>query len=102
MRDLRAAIESYADAEEIVWVQEEPENMGGWEFVRPHLIELSGGRPVHRVARARSASPAEGSATRHAVVQQAIVNEAFGARGQADAGVARKARRDSQLTSSKG
>ena len=57
---------------------------------------------MHHVARARSASPAEGSAARHAIVQQALVNEAFGAPAHADASVARKARRDSQLTSSKG
>jgi 2-oxoglutarate dehydrogenase E1 component len=101
MRDLRALFESYANAEEIVWVQEEPENMGAWGFVRPHLEELGDGRPVRHVARPRSASPAEGSASRHAIVQQALVNEAFGARRGDDA-VARKARRDSQLTSSKG
>ena len=101
MRDLRATLDLYPDAEEIVWVQEEPENMGAWEFVRPHLQEVGGGRAVRRVARPRSASPAEGSAARHAVVQQALVTEAFVGRGP-DASVARKARRDSQLTSSKG
>ena len=52
--------------EEVVWVQEEPENMGAWEFVRPLLQEVAGGRTVSRVARPRSASPAEGSAARHA------------------------------------
>ena len=102
MRDLRALLESFANAEEVVWVQEEPENMGAWEFVRPHLEDLAGGRPVFHVARPRSASPAEGSATRHAVVQQALVNEAFGAPMRGEGAVARKARRDSQLTSSKG
>jgi 2-oxoglutarate dehydrogenase E1 component len=102
MRDLRATIESYPNADDIVWVQEEPENMGAWEFVRPHLEEVGGGRPLGHVARPRSASPAEGSAARHALVQQALVNEAFGAPGRADGKVARKAREDSQLTSSKG
>ena len=61
MRDLRAMFDGYPNAEEIVWVQEEPENMGAWEFIRPHLIEVGGGRSVRRVARPRSASPAEGS-----------------------------------------
>ncbi len=37
MRDLRAALDAYPNAEEVVWVQEEPENMGAWEFIRPHL-----------------------------------------------------------------
>ena len=33
------------DLEEIVWVQEEPENMGAWDFIRPHLQEVADGRP---------------------------------------------------------
>ena len=60
MRDLRAMLDAYPNADEIVWVQEEPENMGAWDFIRPHLQEVAGGRPVRRVARPRSASPAEG------------------------------------------
>ena len=56
----------YRQADEVVWVQEEPENMGAWDFIRPHLTEVAGGRPVRRIARPRSASPAEGSAARHA------------------------------------
>jgi 2-oxoglutarate dehydrogenase E1 component len=78
MRDLRAAIDAFPEAGEVVWVQEEPENMGAWDFVRPHLIEVSGGRTVRRVARARSASPAEGSAARHAHHQQILIAQAFG------------------------
>ena len=99
MRDLRATLDAYPQAQEIVWVQEEPENMGAWDFIRPHLQEVSSGRTVRRVARPRSASPAEGSAARHALNQQALVDQAFGGHGDE---VARKARRDAQLTSSKG
>jgi 2-oxoglutarate dehydrogenase E1 component len=103
MRDLRAMLEAYPGAEEIVWVQEEPENMGAWDFIRPHLTEVSGSRQVRRVARPRSASPAEGSAARHALNQQALVNQAYGAaKSGGDGAVAQKARRDAQLTSSKG
>ena len=64
MRDLRAMIDGYPNADEVVWVQEEPENMGAWEFIRPHLIEVSGGRtcaasrgraaPTRRKARRRA------------------------------------------------
>jgi 2-oxoglutarate dehydrogenase E1 component len=79
MRDVRAAIEAYPNAEEVVWVQEEPENMGGWEFIRSHLTEVAGGRTVRRVARPRSASPAEGSAARHTINQQALIEQAYGA-----------------------
>jgi 2-oxoglutarate dehydrogenase E1 component len=77
MRDLRATFDGYPNAQEIVWVQEEPENMGAWDFIRPHLIEVSNGRTIGRVARPRSASPAEGSAARHTHNQQALVNQAF-------------------------
>jgi len=102
MRDLRSMLEAYQHAEEIVWVQEEPENMGAWDFIRPHLVEVSGGRNVRRVARPRSASPAEGSAARHAMNQQVLVDQAYAAQPKADGPVARKARQDSALTSSKG
>jgi 2-oxoglutarate dehydrogenase E1 component len=77
MRDLRAMIDAFPEAGEVLWVQEEPENMGAWDFIRPHLIEVSGGRTVRRVARARSASPAEGSAARHAHHQQMLIAQAF-------------------------
>jgi 2-oxoglutarate dehydrogenase E1 component len=94
MRDLRAAIDAFAEAGEVLWVQEEPENMGAWEFMRTHLQEVSGGRTVRRVARPRSASPAEGSAARHAHHQQMLVAQAFAGKPVARAwpsGCARKA-----------
>ena len=81
MRDLRAMFDGYPNSDEIVWVQEEPENMGAWDFIRPHLQEVSSGRTVRRVARPRSASPAEGSAARHTMNQQTLVNQAFAQRG---------------------
>jgi 2-oxoglutarate dehydrogenase E1 component len=77
MRDLRAMADAFPEAGEIVWVQEEPENMGAWDFIRPHLQEISGGRMVKRVARPRSASPAEGSAARHSQNQQILIAKAF-------------------------
>jgi 2-oxoglutarate dehydrogenase E1 component len=98
MRELRAVLDSYPDAEEVVWVQEEPENMGAWDFMQPHLAELAGSRPVRRVARPRSASPAEGSAARHAINQQALVGQAFGERPRARGGPARPVRANEVLT----
>ncbi|NUR53283.1 MAG: 2-oxoglutarate dehydrogenase E1 component [Acidobacteria bacterium] len=77
MRDLRAMLDGYGAAHEIVWVQEEPENMGAWEFVRPHLVDVANGRPVRSIARPRSASPAEGSAARHARQQLLLIEAAF-------------------------
>jgi len=102
MRDLRAMLDTYTGAEEIVWVQEEPENMGAWDFIRPHLIEVAGGRSVRRVARPRSASPAEGSAVRHAMNQQVLVDQAYAAKAKPDGAIASKARQDATLTSAKG
>ncbi len=104
MRDLRAMLDVYPQADEIVWAQEEPENMGAWDFIRPHLEEVSGGRTVRRVARPRSASPAEGSVSRHAAAQQALVSQAYGepARAKAGGAGAKKDRKDGQLTGSKG
>jgi 2-oxoglutarate dehydrogenase complex dehydrogenase (E1) component-like enzyme len=102
MRDLRAMFDGYPNATEVVWVQEEPENMGAWEFIRPHLIEVSGSRTVRRVARPRSASPAEGSAARHAKNQQLLVDKAFGAPAGSEVNVEKKARQDGALTSAKG
>ncbi len=81
-RELRAAIEQFPNLEQIVWVQEEPENMGVWDFIRPWLFDAADGRPVTRVARPRSASPAEGSASRHALNQQLLVEQAFGVASQ--------------------
>ena len=102
MRDLRGMFDGFPNAEEVVWVQEEPENMGAWDFIRPHLVELAGGRAVRRVTRPRSASPAEGSAARHATNQQALVDKAFGVKPGSGGKVADKAKRDATLTSAKG
>ena len=103
MRDLRAMIETYPNADEMVWVQEEPENMGAWEFIRPHLTEVRPGAVRRGVARPRSASPAEGFlAARHALNQQALVNQAFGTAPAVRRVPWCRRRRDAQLTSSKG
>ena len=75
--DIVGAIERYPALEEIVWVQEEPENMGAWEFVRPSLQELAGSRRFTVLARPRSSSPAEGSAARHAHNQEQLVARAL-------------------------
>jgi 2-oxoglutarate dehydrogenase E1 component len=77
VREIVALIEGYPKADEIVWVQEEPENMGAWEFVRPSLEGLAGTRRLSVLARPRSSSPAEGSAARHAQNQARLVSQTF-------------------------
>ncbi len=78
LEDLADALEGYPELEEVVWAQEEPVNMGAWEFVSPLLGRMLAGRaPLRCVARPRNASPAEGSAAQHSVMQMALIREAF-------------------------
>ncbi len=70
-------LESYPKLEQVTWVQEEPENMGAWDFVRPQLSELTGRRPLSVLARPRSSSPAEGSSAMHAKNQERLIAQAF-------------------------
>ncbi|MDR5727202.1 MAG: 2-oxoglutarate dehydrogenase E1 component, partial [Terriglobia bacterium] len=75
--ELRAAIEAHPDANDIVWVQEEPENMGAYSFVLPRLRELAFDRQVRSVKRSAAASPATGSAKAHAMEQKTLIDLAL-------------------------
>ncbi len=75
--ELAAAIEQHPKAREVVWVQEEPANMGALFYVLPRLEHLSGGRPVRSVKRSASASPATGSAKAHELEQKTLLTLAF-------------------------
>jgi 2-oxoglutarate dehydrogenase E1 component len=80
--DYQAIFSGYPNLEEVFWAQEDPENMGAWEFMRPNLEAVIAGRwPLRYVGRPRNASPAEGSSAKHALHQAALVEEAFGAAG---------------------
>ncbi|NEK85246.1 multifunctional oxoglutarate decarboxylase/oxoglutarate dehydrogenase thiamine pyrophosphate-binding subunit/dihydrolipoyllysine-residue succinyltransferase subunit [Blastococcus saxobsidens] len=75
---IRAELERYPNASDVVWVQEEPANMGAWQFMAVNLPEeLPEGRKLRRVSRRASASPAVGSAKVHEVEQRTLVAEAF-------------------------
>jgi 2-oxoglutarate dehydrogenase E1 component len=67
----------YAKAKRIVWCQEEPENMGAWNFLSPIFKKHLGVRPEY-VGRTPSASPATGSLTMHRKEQAEIVAKALG------------------------
>ena len=55
---LGEVLAGYPALRDVVWLQEEPENMGAWEFIRPLLEEMIGDRyPLRYIGRARSASP---------------------------------------------
>ncbi len=76
--DMAPLLDGYPNLQEVVWVQEEPQNMGAWVSVQPQLLEMIDGRwPLRYVGRPRRASPAEGSMSWHKVTQQAIVERAF-------------------------
>jgi 2-oxoglutarate dehydrogenase E1 component len=75
---LKEILDRYASAREIVWLQEEPENMGAWPFYRVALEDLlDNRRPLHYIGRGRSSSPSEGSAGWHHVNQKALVAQAL-------------------------
>ncbi|MEO6816691.1 MAG: 2-oxoglutarate dehydrogenase E1 component [Edaphobacter sp.] len=76
---LQAALDQHPGAEEIVWVQEEPANMGALSYVKPLLKRLAGDRPVLTVKRSPSATPATGSAKAHDMEEKTLIDLAFGA-----------------------
>jgi len=77
--ELREALAEFPNAAELVWVQEEPANMGGWSHVSATLHALAGerGRTVRYVGRPRRASPAEGYAAEFKAEQTALIREAL-------------------------
>jgi 2-oxoglutarate dehydrogenase E1 component len=77
--EMQAALDQHPRASEIVWVQEEPANMGALTYVLPNLRRMSADRAVLSVKRSASASPATGSAKAHALEEKTLVDLAFGA-----------------------
>jgi 2-oxoglutarate dehydrogenase E1 component len=75
--ELAAALDAHPGAKHIVWVQEEPANMGALSFVMPHLERHARGRKVRSVKRSASGSPATGSAKAHALEQKTLLTLAF-------------------------
>ncbi len=76
--DVGSLISGYPALDEIIWVQEEPQNMGAWEYARPYLEMVIAGRmPLRLVSRPPSASPAEGSNNLHIYNQRQLVEGAF-------------------------
>jgi 2-oxoglutarate dehydrogenase E1 component len=70
---------SYPNLEELIWAQEEPQNMGAWRSIR-HRLEAAAPDdvPVQFVGRPWRASPSEGYPTAHRLEQDRIVREALG------------------------
>jgi multifunctional 2-oxoglutarate metabolism enzyme len=74
--EIAAAVASFPAAAELIWVQEEPANMGSWPFMAMHLPQATG-RRISVVSRPASSAPASGSAKAHAADQAAIVDAVF-------------------------
>lgn len=75
---LAAALEPHCDGTPIRWVQEEPENMGAWRYLRHEMGERVFGRwPLTGVCRPASGSTATGSNSRYRREQQELINSAL-------------------------
>ncbi|MEM7048621.1 MAG: 2-oxoglutarate dehydrogenase E1 component [Acidobacteriota bacterium] len=79
--ELRAELERHPQARQLIWVQEEPANMGPLNFVLPRLRRLVTDRiKVRSIKRSASASPATGSAKAHSIEQKTLLELAFSRR----------------------
>lgn len=73
---LRDVLAGYPAASRFYWAQEEPENMGGWEFMRTRLKEQTGQEPVY-LGRPAAASPASGYLATYKEEQEKLLETAF-------------------------
>jgi len=76
---LIAALADYLAGTPVYWVQEEPENMGAWRFLKVHFGQQLFDRfPFSGICRQSAASPATGSASSHKIEQEKILAQALG------------------------
>jgi 2-oxoglutarate decarboxylase len=76
--EIKAELAKYPSTTEIIWVQDEPKNMGAWPFMALALPPHLEGRTLRRVSRPASSSPAVGSAKLHETEQRAVLTRLFG------------------------
>ncbi|PSR33013.1 MAG: 2-oxoglutarate dehydrogenase E1 component [Sulfobacillus benefaciens] len=76
---IAAIAQSLPNLKEVVWLQEEPQNMGAWHYIKPYLDNLLGGVPITYIGRPPHASPAEGQSQVHAKEQRRILTAAVSA-----------------------
>ncbi|MBV9774407.1 MAG: 2-oxoglutarate dehydrogenase E1 component, partial [Gemmatimonadetes bacterium] len=101
-QELGALVASFPALREVVWVQEEPKNMGAWTYMEPRLRDLLGELPLRYEGRPERASPAEGSADRHTQEQARIAQAAWtGAPEPAQNPAERRARGDTLISKRK-
>ncbi|MGI8331008.1 multifunctional oxoglutarate decarboxylase/oxoglutarate dehydrogenase thiamine pyrophosphate-binding subunit/dihydrolipoyllysine-residue succinyltransferase subunit [Actinomadura scrupuli] len=76
--EIKAELAKYPSDAEVVWVQDEPKNMGGWPFFGLVLPQHLEGRSLSKVTRPASSSPAVGSAKLHQAEQEDMLVRLFG------------------------
>jgi 2-oxoglutarate dehydrogenase E1 component len=78
-QEMEELLVQYSSLERVIWVQEEPLNMGAWNYLRPRLHQLTEDHhlQLHYVGRPESSSPAEGSSTLYRINQQELIEQAF-------------------------
>ncbi len=77
-KQVKKLLSSYSNAKEIMWVQEEPMNMGAWNFLLPRITnDLTKGQELKYIGRPESASPAFGSSKISTQHQKELVKNAF-------------------------
>ena len=74
---LAKCLAAYSQDVPVVWVQEEPSNMGAWSFLQLRLGQTFEGHAITGISRPESASPATGSNRSHQIEQQRILQKAF-------------------------
>ncbi|GAB1470846.1 2-oxoglutarate dehydrogenase E1 component [Chloroflexota bacterium] len=68
----------YPAIDQVIWAQEEPRNMGAWDYIHPYLKQTLGDQlPLYYVGRPESSSPAEGSSTLYRINQQTLIRRAY-------------------------
>ena len=80
--ELAEEIARHPEAREVVWVQEEPDNMGALSFVLPRLRRLLPEHNVLSIKRSAAASPATGSAKAHDLEQKTLISLALRSEGK--------------------
>jgi 2-oxoglutarate dehydrogenase E1 component len=78
-RELLQALKPFPAGTDVVWIQEEPSNMGAWQYMKVHFGDLlrDHGYRLRLISRVESASPSTGSARSHVLEQSDLIEEAF-------------------------
>lgn len=77
INQIEKVLKRYPEVKQCFWVQDEPSNMGAWDFIRPFLQKLLPNLPLQYAGRKRSASPAVGSHKVHEREHEAIMQAVF-------------------------